>query len=191
MRKSEFSRKTNETDIKVYLNLDGSGDYEIDTGFKFFNHMLEQLACHSMFDIRIKANSLDSDEHHLVEDTAIAIGSAIKSALGDKKGINRYGQFMLPMDDALVLCAVDLSGRAYSKVFANISDEKIADFSAIMIPHFFCSLAQSALLTVHIRQLEGTDAHHIAEAMFKSFARALKQAVAITNNTLPTTKGIL
>lgn len=192
MRNSLITRKTKETDISVELNLDGQGKYEIKTEFRFFKHMLEQFAYHSGFDITINAVSLDSDEHHLVEDTALALGSALLEALGDKKGINRYGQFILPMDEALVLSVVDLSGRAFSKVTADISDEKISDFSSVMIPHFFNSLAQNAKLCIHIKQLDGSDSHHIAEAIFKSFARALKHAVKIENGEeIPSTKGIL
>lgn len=192
MRMSKIARKTRETDVSVELNLDGNGSYEIETDFKFFKHMLEQFAYHSKFDLKIKALSLDGDEHHLVEDVALALGSALKEALNDKKGINRYGQSILPMDDALVLSVVDLSGRVFSKLTLDIKDEKVSDFSVAMLPHFFNSFAQNALMTVHIKQLDGTDVHHIAEAVFKSFARALSCAVALgTNNEIPSTKGIL
>ncbi len=192
MRESQIDRKTRETEISVKLNIDGSSKYNINCEFKFFKHMLEQFAYHSGFDVDINAVSLDGDEHHLVEDVALALGCALSDALKDKKGINRYGQFILPMDDALVMCAVDLSGRPYSKVTSTITEEKISDFSTILIPHFFNSLAQNAGMCVHIKQLEGTDAHHTAEAMFKSFARALKQAVTAGNSEeIPSTKGIL
>ena len=192
MRTARLERKTNETDISVEINIDGSGKYSINTEFKFFKHMLEQMSCHSGIDLTLSAKSLDGDEHHLVEDVAIALGSVLKNALNDKKGINRYGQFILPMDEALVLSAVDLSGRAYSKLSLNISDEKISDFSTIMLPHFFNSLAQNAQMTLHIKQLDGTDSHHIAEAVFKSFAKALKTAVAFSNSKdVPSTKGVL
>lgn len=192
MRESQIDRKTRETEISVKLNIDGSSKYNINCEFKFFKHMLEQFAYHSGFDVDINAVSLDGDEHHLVEDVALALGCALSDALKDKTGINRYGQFILPMDDALVMCAVDLSGRPYSKVTSTITEEKISDFSTILIPHFFNSLAQNAGMCVHIKQLEGTDAHHTAEAMFKSFARALKQAVTAGNSEeIPSTKGIL
>lgn len=192
MRMSKIARKTKETEVSVELNLDGNGIYEIEADFKFFKHMLEQFAYHSKFDLKIKALSLDGDEHHLVEDVALALGSALKEALNDKKGINRYGQSILPMDDALVLSVVDLSGRVFSKLTLDIKDEKVSDFSVIMLPHFFNSFAQNALMTVHIKQLDGTDVHHIAEAVFKSFARALSCAVALgANNEIPSTKGIL
>ena len=192
MRTATICRKTNETDIVIDINLDGTGKYDIQTELKFFKHMLEQFACHSKFDLTIKAVSLDSDEHHLVEDTALALGSAIIKALNDKKGINRYGQSILPMDEALVLCAVDLSGRPFSKVDVQINTEKISDFSTILLPHFFQSFASSSNTTVHIKQLDGADPHHIVEAAFKSFARAMSSAVQIGNsNALPSTKGTL
>lgn len=192
MRMSTITRKTKETEVTVELNLDGCGNYEINTDFKFFKHMLEQFAYHSKFDLKINAQSLDSDEHHLVEDVALAIGCALKDALKDKKGINRYGQFVLPMDEALVLCVVDLSGRAYSKLSLEIKDEKISDFSTVLLPHFFNSLAQNALMTLHIRELDGSDPHHISEAVFKSFGRALAIAVREDNGQeIPSTKGVL
>ena len=192
MRTAAICRKTNETDIAVDINLDGTGKYDIHTEFKFFKHMLEQFACHSKFDLTIKAISLDSDEHHLVEDTALALGSAFIKALNDKKGINRYGQCILPMDEALVLCAVDLSGRPFSMVDIKLNSEKISDFSTILLPHFFQSFASSSNTTVHIKQLDGADPHHIVEAVFKSFARAMSSAVQIGNSdTLPSTKGTL
>ena len=192
MRTAAICRKTNETDIAVDINLDGTGKYDIHTEFKFFKHMLEQFACHSKFDLTIKAISLDSDEHHLVEDTALALGSAFIKALNDKKGINRYGQCILPMDEALVLCAVDLSGRPFSMVDIKLNSEKISDFSTILLPHFFQSFASSSNTTVHIKQLDGADPHHIVEAAFKSFARAMSSAVQIGNsNVLPSTKGTL
>ncbi len=192
MRAASICRKTNETDIAIDINLDGNGKYNIQTEFKFFKHMLEQFACHSGFDITIKAVSLDSDEHHLVEDVAIALGSAFIKALNDKKGINRYGHFILPMDDALVLSAVDLSGRPYSKVDINLNSERIADFSTILLPHFFQSFATSSNSTIHIKMLDGIDSHHIIEAVFKSFAHALSTAVKLTDSdSVPSTKGIL
>ena len=192
MRTATICRKTNETDIVIDINLDGTGKYDIQTELKFFKHMLEQFACHSKFDLTIKAISLDSDEHHLVEDTALALGSAFIKALNDKKGINRYGQCILPMDEALVLCAVDLSGRPFSMMDIKLNSEKISDFSTILLPHFFQSFASSSNTTVHIKQLDGADPHHIVEAAFKSFARAMSSAVQIGNsNALPSTKGTL
>ena len=192
MRTANIVRKTSETDVTVELNLDGNGDYNIETDFLFFKHMLEQLACHSGFDLKVSAKSLDGDEHHLVEDVAITLGKAISDALSNKTGIKRYGQQLLPMDEALILCAVDVSGRAYSNVDVNITEEKISDFSAIMLPHFFNSFVQNSGITVHIKQLYGKDSHHIAEAVFKSFARALSEAVMQNSCTkIPSTKGVL
>ena len=192
MRTANIVRKTSETDVTVELNLDGIGDYNIETDFLFFKHMLEQLACHSGFDLKVSAKSLDGDEHHLVEDVAITLGKAISDALSNKTGIKRYGQQLLPMDEALILCAVDVSGRAYSNVDVNITEEKISDFTAIMLPHFFNSFVQNSGITVHIKQLYGKDSHHIAEAVFKSFARALSEAVMQNSCTkIPSTKGVL
>lgn len=192
MRTGKTARLTKETDVNVELNLDGSSQFQIDTDIKFFKHMLEQFAFHSGFDVKINAKSLDCDPHHLVEDTAIALGQAIKNALGEKKGINRYGQCMLPMDEALVLSVVDVSGRIFSKLDLNISEQKISDFDTILLPHFFASLAQHANITIHIKQLDGTDSHHIVEAVFKSFARALSFAVkSCGSNEIPSTKGLL
>ena len=154
--------------------------------------MLEQFAFHSKLDLKIIADSLDGDEHHLVEDVALALGSSFKEAISDKIGINRYGQCILPMDDALVLSAVDFSGRAYSKLDLNISAEKISDFSTILLPHFFNSFAQNSLMTIHVKQLDGLDPHHIVEASFKAFARAIAQAVQKnTSADVPSTKGVL
>ena len=192
MRTGKIVRNTKETNVSIDLNIDGNGNYNIETDFRFFKHMLEQFAYHSGFDLTIKAKSLDGDEHHLVEDVALALGNALKEAIADKKGINRYGQFILPMDEALVLSAVDLSGRAYSRLSLEITDEKISDFSTVLLSHFFSSFAQNAVMTVHIRQLDGNDPHHIAEAVFKSFARSLRIAVSKNNlDEIPSTKGIL
>ena len=184
-------RKTNETDISVELNLDGSGKFEIETEIKFFKHMLEQFAYHSKFDLKIIAKSCDCDQHHLIEDVAIALGLAFKEALQDKTGINRYGQFILPMDEALVLSVVDISGRAFSKLDIEV-EEKIADLESVILAHFFSSFAQNSQITIHIKQLDGVDSHHIAEAVFKSFGRALSHAVKQgERNEVPSTKGVL
>lgn len=194
MRRSEKIRKTLETEVKIELNLDGTGKREIETPIKFFTHMLEQFAAHGGFDLKISVQSHDKDNHHVVEDVALTLGEAFKEALGDKKGINRYGSFVLPMDEALSLAVIDLSGRAFSKVNINIKDEKTSDFETVLLPHFFNSFAQASLSTVHIKMLDGTDTHHIIEAVFKSFARALKIACAINQDnkdTIPSTKGIL
>lgn len=194
MRQCEKIRETKETQIKIKINLDGTGTYNINTGIRFFDHMLEQFAHHSQFDLDIAVVSHDKDNHHVVEDVAITLGSALKDALGDKKGIIRYGEKILPMDEALVLSVVDLSGRVFSKVDVKVNDEKTSDFETVILPHFFSSFAQAALMTIHIRLLDGFDTHHIIEAVFKSFARALKIAVSIDKNSaeiIPSTKGVL
>lgn len=190
----ETSRNTKETEISIKFNPKGTGQNKIETPLKFFNHMLEQLSYHSKFDIELKANSLDMDPHHIVEDVAIVLGCALKEALGDKRGITRYSSVFLPMDDALCHCALDISGRAYCKCSFNLKDEKTSDFETVLLPHFYNTFAQNAGITLHIRQIDGYDTHHIIEASFKAFARALKVAVAIDENakdTLPSTKGIL
>lgn len=194
MRKSEKIRKTLETEVKVKLNLDGIGNRKIETPIKFFTHMLEQFAAHGGFDLSIEVQSHDKDNHHVVEDVALTLGEAFKEALGDKKGINRYGSFILPMDEALCLAVVDLSGRAFSKTDVEIKDEKTSDFETVLLAHFFNSFAQASLSTVHIKMLDGTDTHHIIESVFKSFARALRVACSIdesNKNVIPSTKGIL
>lgn len=194
MRQCAKVRKTAETEISVNLNVDGNGSKKISTGIKFFDHMLEQLAHHAGFDLEIDVVSHDKDNHHVVEDVAITLGSALAEALGDKKGITRYGEKILPMDEALVLSVVDLSGRIFSKVDVTVRDERTSDFETVLLPHFFASFAQSALMTIHIKMLDGYDTHHIIEAVFKSFARALKTAVNYDVNNIdkiPSTKGVL
>ena len=194
MRQCAKVRKTAETEISVNLNIDGEGKYKINTGINFLNHMLEQFAYHSGINLEINAVSLDKDSHHIVEDIAITLGSAISEALGDKKGINRYGEKILTMDEALILSVVDLSGRVFSKVDVILSDERTSDFETVLLPHFFSSFAQAAMMTIHIKMIDGYDTHHIIEAVFKSFARALKTAMAYDEkslNKIPSTKGIL
>ena len=194
MRQSAKLRETKETKINVNLNIDGNGNYKINTGIKFFDHMLEQLAHHAGFDLEIDVISHDKDNHHVVEDVAITLGQAFLEALGDKKGITRYGEKILPMDEALVLSVVDISGRVFSKTDVVVKDEKTSDFETVILPHFFASFAQAALMTIHIKMLDGYDTHHIIEAVFKSFARALRIAVSYDVNNkdkVPSTKGVL
>lgn len=194
MRQSAKLRETKETKINVNLNIDGNGNYKINTGIKFFDHMLEQLAHHAGFDLEIDVTSHDKDNHHVVEDVAITLGQAFLEALGDKKGITRYGEKILPMDEALVLSVVDISGRVFSKTDVVVKDEKTSDFETVILPHFFASFAQAALMTIHIKMIDGYDTHHIIEAVFKSFARALRIAVSYDENNkdkVPSTKGIL
>jgi len=194
MRSSEKIRKTLETEVKIELNIDGTGKREINTPIKFFTHMLEQFAAHGSFDLKIEVKSHDKDNHHVIEDVALTLGEAFKEALADKKGVIRYGSFILPMDEALSLAVVDLSGRAFSRTNVQIKDEKTSDFETVLLPHFFNSFAQASLSTIHIKMLDGTDTHHIIEAVFKSFARALKIACSIdekNKDIIPSTKGLL
>lgn len=194
MRKSVKTRKTLETEVNIELNIDGTGKREINTPIKFFTHMLEQFAAHGGFDLKIDVKSHDKDNHHVIEDVALTLGEAFKEALADKKGIVRYGSFILPMDEALSIAVIDLSGRAFSKTDVQIKDEKTSDFETVLLPHFFNSFAQASLSTIHIKMLDGTDTHHIIEAVFKSFARALSTACSIDENNkniIPSTKGLL
>ncbi len=190
----EKTRNTKETEISLKFNPKGSGKYNISTGFKFLNHMLEQFTYHGNFDLELNAKSLDGDSHHIIEDIAITLGKAFIESLEDKKGIKRYSNVILPMDEALILCAIDISGRPYSKVDINLSDEKTSDFETVLLPHFYNSFAQNALITLHIKELDGIDTHHIIECSFKAFARALKAAIEIDpdkQNDVPSTKGVL
>ncbi len=177
-RKAEIERITRETDIKLTLCLDGTGKSSIDTGIGFFNHMLEGFAKHGFFDLEvIVTGDLDVDGHHTVEDTGIVLGQAIKEALGDKVGIKRYGSFILPMDDALSLCAVDLCGRPYFDYQSAYTAERIGELDTELIREFFYAVSYAAGMNLHIQMLSGTNNHHMAEAMFKSFAKALDEAV--------------
>jgi len=193
-RSATYERKTLETEVKVNLNLDGTGQKNISTGMKFLNHMLEQLAAHGYFDLEIEVVSHDKDSHHITEDVAITLGEAFKQALGDKKGIKRYGKMLLPMDEALALCAIDLSGRPHSTVNAVINEQTVSDFDTVLVKHFFNSFAIASLSTIHINLMYGEDTHHKIEAIFKSFARALSEACAIDDkhkDIMPSTKGVL
>ncbi len=187
-------RNTKETEISLTFNPRGEGNYKISTGIKFFDHMLEQFAYHGGFDIELIVNSKDKDNHHIVEDVAIILGSAFLESLEDKKGIKRYSGVIIPMDEALILCAVDISGRAYSKCDISLKDEKTSDFETVLLPHFYNSFAQNSHITLHLKQLDGIDTHHIIECSFKGFARALKAAIEIDEkrtNEVPSTKGVL
>lgn len=178
-RISSIERCTKETDIEVELNIDGSGSSEIDSGIGFFDHMLEGFAKHGFFDLKLKCEGdLHVDGHHTVEDCGIVLGKAIEEAVGDKKGINRYGYMILPMDDALVLCAVDLCGRPYFSYEAEFNCEKIGYLDTELIREFFYAISYSAQMNLHIKVLSGTNGHHICEAMFKSFAKALDMATS-------------
>lgn len=193
-RFSKITRKTSETDIVIGLELDGSGKASIDTGIGFFDHMLNSFAKHGLFDLTVKVKGdLDVDCHHTVEDTGIALGEAVKEALGDKKSIKRFGSFMLPMDESLVLCAIDLSGRPYFVYDADIKAERVGEFDTEMAKEFFYAVSYSAGMNLHIKELYGENAHHIIEAMFKAFARALDTAASTDPRVdgVPSTKGAL
>lgn len=192
LRKADHRRKTNETDIAIKLNLDGTGKSAIDTGLHFFNHMLDQIARHGSIDLEITAKGdLHIDEHHTIEDTAIALGEAFALALGDKRGIERYG-FCLPMDDALAQVAIDFGGRNWIVWEATFTREKVGDVPTEMFFHFFKSFTDAARCNLNVKA-EGSNEHHKIEAIFKAFARAIKMAVRrdLNNMQLPTTKGML
>lgn len=178
-REASVARKTKETDIEINLNLDGTGKSQIQTGIGFFDHMLEGFAKHGFFDLECKvAGDLHVDGHHTVEDAGIVLGQAIKEAVGDKKGIRRYGYFILPMDDALALCAVDLCGRPYFEFDCNFPTDKVGELDTQLVREFFYAISYSAGMNLHIRMLSGVNSHHMIEAMFKAFAKALDQAVS-------------
>ena len=195
MRNAEIKRKTNETSIVVKINLDGTGRSEINTGIGFFDHMLDQLAKHSLIDMEINADGdLHIDDHHTVEDTGISLGKAIKKALGDKIGIKRYGSCLLPMDDALIQSALDISGRAHLECYLSFKSPKIGFFDVELVKEFFNAFCLNAGITLHINMVSGLNSHHIAEATFKSVAQSLRQAIeedVRRKLVIPSTKGIL
>ncbi|MBR2282697.1 MAG: imidazoleglycerol-phosphate dehydratase HisB [Spirochaetales bacterium] len=195
MRTSEIARKTAETDISLKLNLDGKGVGRIATGVGFLDHMLTLFTRHGMFDLDVSCNG-DTyvDDHHSVEDIGIALGQAFRQALGDKRGIRRYGDITLPMDESLILVAVDISGRGMLCYNADFRTEKIGTFDTELVEEFFTGFANNAGITLHIRQLAGRNSHHIAEGMFKAAARALRSAVSADPDSMdeiPSTKGVL
>lgn len=195
MRKAELKRKTGETNISLSLNLDGSGKGDINTGCGFLDHMLTLFKKHGSFDLNVKAKGdTNVDYHHTVEDVGICLGLAFKEALGDKAGIVRYGDTTLPMDEALILTAVDLSGRGFFVQDINISANKVGDFDTELVQEFLIAFSYNAGATLHVRQLSGSNAHHIIEGIFKSLARTLKKAVAIDpalKGEIPSSKGVL
>ena len=195
MRNAEITRTTAETDISLALNLDGTGRSEIQTGCGFLDHMLTLFAKHGRFDLILNCQG-DTyvDDHHTVEDIGIALGQAFAAALGDKKGVRRYGDTVLPMDESLILSAVDLSGRSYLGYALDITTEKVGSFDTELVEEFFLGFTRNAACTLHIRQLAGTNAHHIIEGAFKSVARSLRTAVSIDPDCadeIPSTKGVL
>ncbi len=195
MRKAQISRRTAETDITVSLALDGGGTYDNATGVGFFDHMLDQLARHALLDLELRATGdLHIDAHHTVEDCGIALGQALAQALGDKRGIRRYGACLLPMDDALVRAALDLSGRPYLDWRVSFTAPRIGDFDTELVREFFQALATHGGITLHVEALHGINAHHVAEAAFKAVARALRDALEPDprkGDAIPSTKGAL
>lgn len=176
-RSADISRKTRETDIRLKLNLDGSGKAEINTKIGFFDHMLNSFARHGFFDLSVMVKGdLEVDTHHTIEDTGIVLGTAIKQALGSKESIKRYGSMILPMDETLVLCAIDLSGRPYFSYDAPLTAERVGDFETEMVKEFFYAVSYAAEMNLHIRKLAGENNHHIIEGIFKAFGKALDEA---------------
>ena len=195
MRTATINRKTNETDIRLALNLDGTGKSEINSGVGFLDHMLTLFARHGRFDLNLTCDG-DTyvDDHHSVEDIGIALGQAFAEALGEKRGITRYGSFILPMDETLILTAVDISGRPYLNYDLHIPTEKVGTFDTELTEEFFLGFVRNAALTLHLKQLEGTNSHHIIEGAFKAFGRTMKAAVAVEErfkDEIPSTKGVL
>ena len=195
MRTAEIIRKTKETDIKLTLNLDGVGDSKINSGCGFLDHMLTLLAKHARFDLVVDCvGDVEVDYHHTTEDIGICLGLAFKKALGDKKGIIRYGDMILPMDEALILSAVDISGRSFLAYNINTRAKRVGNFDVELIEEFWQAFARNAELTLHIHQISGKNSHHIIEGTFKSVARSLRQAVsieAVCADEIPSTKGVL
>lgn len=195
MRSAEIHRKTAETSIDVELNLDGTGEYTVSTGIGFLDHMLEQLSRHSLIDLKVNATGdLHIDQHHTTEDTGIAIGEAVAKALGDRKGITRYGSAYAPMDETLTRCALDISGRPYLVFKAEFSTPRLGEMDTELFEHWFHSFAGSAGITLHVENLYGSNNHHIIESCFKALARALRIAVEIDPrkaDSIPSTKGTL
>jgi imidazoleglycerol-phosphate dehydratase len=195
MRTGSIHRKTNETSIDVDLTLDGSGVYSVSTGIGFLDHMLEQLSRHSLIDLNVKAvGDLHIDQHHTTEDTGIAIGEALLAALGDKRGITRYGHAYAPMDETLTRCALDISGRPYFVWKVGLTTTRLGEWDSELIEHWFHSFATAAGITLHVENLYGSNNHHIVESCFKALARSLRTAVEIDprkSDSIPSTKGML
>ncbi|XP_004496726.1 imidazoleglycerol-phosphate dehydratase, chloroplastic [Cicer arietinum] len=194
-RIGEVKRVTKETNVSVKINLDGSGVADSSSGIPFLDHMLDQLASHGLFDVHVKATGdIHIDDHHTNEDVALAIGTALLQALGDRKGINRFGNFSAPLDEALVHVSLDLSGRPHLSYDLDIPTQRVGTYDTQLVEHFFQSLVNTSGMTLHIRQFAGTNSHHIIEATFKAFARALRQATEYDSRrhgTIPSSKGVL
>ena len=195
MRTAEIERKTNETEIKIQLNVDGTGQHRIDTGVRFFDHMLSQIAVHGSFDLEIQAKGdLEVDQHHVMEDVGLSLGLAFHQALGPKQGIERMGQAFVPMDESLCHVIIDLSGRPYLVFLSEWEDTRVANIPVSLIEHFFYSFSMTAKATIHAQVLYGRDNHHKVEVLFKALGRALKNAVKIDptrEDQIPSSKGVL
>ena len=194
MRQARIQRQTRETEIELSLDLDGQGEHEVDTGIPFFDHMLSHVAVHGLFDLSVKAKGdTDVDDHHTVEDVGIALGQALREALGDKGGLTRYGSQVVPMDEALALVAVDISGRGLLVFEVALPQARVGRFDTELVAEFLRALAHNAGLTLHVRMLNGRNTHHIIEAIFKGLGRALRQAVEVDDRRagVPSTKGVL
>lgn len=195
MRKAYIKRDTKETKIELELNLDNDNVCEIDTGCGFLDHMLTLFSSHSLFGLKVKCEGdYNVDFHHTTEDIAICLGKALNEALGDKKGIKRYSSIILPMDEALILCACDISGRSYLGYEVDIPSQKVGEFDTELVNEFFLAFTREANLTIHFKKLSGFNSHHIIEGMFKAFARVIKESVSIdekTKDKIPSSKGVL
>tara|TARA_Y100001934_G_scaffold66892_1_gene83024 strand:- start:641 stop:1243 length:603 start_codon:yes stop_codon:yes gene_type:complete len=195
LRQAEIQRKTNETEISVFLDIDGSGNSNIDTGVPFLDHMLHQISSHGLFDLNIKAiGDTEIDDHHTNEDVGIALGKAFSESLGDRKGINRFGHFLAPLDEALIQITLDCSGRPHLSYNLKIQSSKIGSYDTELVREFFIAFVNNSGITLHINQIQGVNAHHIVEATFKAFSRAMRMATEIDNRrseTIPSSKGML
>ena len=195
LRKAEIQRKTNETEISIFLNIDGKGNSNIDTGVPFLDHMLHQISSHGLFDLNIKAKGdIEIDDHHTNEDVGIALGKAFSKSLGDRKGINRFGHFLAPLDEALIQVTLDCSGRPHLSYNLKIQSSKIGSYDTELVREFFIAFVNNSGITLHINQLQGVNAHHIVEASFKAFSRAMRMATEIDfrrSETIPSSKGML
>jgi len=195
MRNANIDRKTTETDISLSFNLDGSGQYQLNTGCGFFDHMLQLFTAHGKFDLSVECTGdTHVDFHHTIEDIGISLGNALSQALSDKRGITRYGSVLLPMDESLALVSIDISGRSFINFDVTMPQSRVGDFDTELVEEFFTSLARAASITLHIKLLEGKNTHHIIECIFKAFGRALQKACFIDKNVggeIPSTKGLL
>jgi imidazoleglycerol-phosphate dehydratase len=192
VRKAEIRRKTRETSVELYIEIDGSGKSEIQTGLPFLDHMLELLARHSRINLNLKAQGdLEVDAHHTVEDVGIVLGQGFREAVGDRKGINRFGFSIVPMDEALAMVSLDISGRPHLSYQVSLPQEKIGNFEADLFIDFFHAFVNHAAISLHIKSLEGRNAHHIIEAVFKGLAKAVEMAVKRRDEELPSTKGVM